>query len=215
MKKKFPDFDIYPVITEEFCTFGSSVETLKRILDCGVKVVQLREKDYSRRKIYEMALIYRKLTENAGTCLIINDHADIAAAVQADGIHLGQDDLPLAAARKAAPSLFIGISTHNLEEAVEAEKSGADYINIGPIYPTGTKKLQYPPVTPDGLKKIVESIRCPFTVMGGIKEHNLPELVKVGARRFAMVTELTCEPNLPEKMKRLRRIIHGEYPDRG
>lgn len=154
-----------------------------------------------------MAYQYRKETKKTGAKLIINDHIDIALAVEADGVHLGQDDLPCREAKKIAPDLIIGRSTHNLEEALQAEEDGADYINIGPVFATSTKINSYDPIGIDMIPLISSNIKLPFTVMGGIKEDNLKQVIHSGAGRIAMVTEITMADNIAEKISVLRNFF--------
>ncbi len=201
------NFNIYPVITSEFCKNGSSVETLKILAKTGIKIVQLREKDCSKRKIFKTATEFRKITQRYGINLVINDHVDIALAVDAQGVHLGQGDLPPEAAKKIAPGLAFGISTHNLEEAKNAQKAGADYINIGPIFSTSTKETGIKPLGVEAIKKISAAVSIPFTVMGGIKENNIRDVLNYGAKRVAMVTEITMADDIMEKVARLKSII--------
>jgi len=200
-------FGIYSVITEKFCSNGSSVKTLEKVLKGGVKMVQLREKEYHKGRILKMALEFRKLTDKYKSLLIINDHIDIALLCKADGVHLGQDDIPCKEAKKLAPGLIIGVSTHNMKEALQAQKDGADYINIGPIFETKTKENLMAPLGIETLKKISKKINIPYTVMGGIKEHHIPQLAKAGAKRIAMVTEITRADNITAKVKSLQGII--------
>jgi thiamine-phosphate pyrophosphorylase len=205
--KMFFDAGIYPVITSKLCKSGDALKTLREVLDCGVPIVQLREKEFSKKQIYSLAAEFKKLCEKTSTLLIINDHTDIALSLNAHGVHLGQDDLPLIAAKKIAQNLIIGISTHNLEEALLAQDCNADYINIGPIFETKTKELSYPPLGIKELVRIAKNIKIPFTVMGGIKEHNLGSLLDAGAKRFAMVTEITMADDIAEKIKNLKLKI--------
>ncbi|HPI03248.1 MAG TPA: thiamine phosphate synthase [Candidatus Goldiibacteriota bacterium] len=198
---------IYSVITEKFCADGSSVKTLEKVLKGGAKMVQLREKEYHKGRILKMAFEFRKLTDKYKALLIINDHIDIALICKADGVHLGQDDIPCKEAKKLAPGLIIGVSTHNMKEALQAQKDGADYINIGPIFETKTKENLMAPLGIETLKKISKKINIPYTVMGGIKEHHIPQLAKAGAKRIAMVTEITRADNITAKVKSLQGII--------
>lgn len=198
-------FGIYPVITEEFCFPYTSIHVLKEVIKGGAKIVQLREKNCSKKTLYELALKYRQITKKNGVTLIINDNIDIALSVEADGVHLGQDDIPLKVAKKIAPNLIIGVSTHNFSEAKKAEKDGATYINIGPIYQTKTKTLTYKPLGIEILKKIAPNI--PFTVMGGIKENHIPELLSLNVKNIAMITEITKAPNISEKVKKLMQYF--------
>jgi thiamine-phosphate pyrophosphorylase len=200
-------FGIYSVITEKFCSNRSSVKTLEKVLKGGVKMVQLREKEYHKGRILKMALEFRKLTDKYKALLIINDHIDIALLCKADGVHLGQDDIPCIEAKKLAPKMIIGVSTHNMKEAIQAQKDGADYINIGPIFATKTKENLMAPLGIETLKKISKKISIPYTVMGGIKEHHIPQLVKAGAKRIAMVTEITRADNITAKVKGLQGMV--------
>ena len=136
--------------------------------------------------------------------MIMNDHIDIALLTGADGVHIGQDDLPLEQSVRLVPDLIIGRSTQSREQALEAEAQGAAYLNLGPVYPTQTKNT---PVHPLGLEIIKETgplLKIPFTVMGGIKEHHIPELLASGARYIAMVTEITQAPDIGKRVKQLR-----------
>jgi thiamine-phosphate pyrophosphorylase len=198
---------LYAVITEKFCRNGSSVETLKQVLAGGVKLVQLREKDYPKNRILSMAKKFRKLTKKAGALLIINDYLDIALTVKADGVHLGQEDLPCAEAKKIAPGLIVGMSTHNIQEALRAKADGADYINIGPVFSTKTKEIKYNSLGLQKIKQISRTVNMPFTVMGGIKECNVRKVIRWGAKTVAMITEITMNKNPSLKTAKLMTVI--------
>jgi thiamine-phosphate pyrophosphorylase len=192
---RFAATDIYPVTSQAFSGDRSSLEVLDAIIAGGARVVQLREKELGKRPLYELAVAFRHRTAAAGVLLLINDHLDIALAVDADGVHLGQDDLPIPVARRLAPDLLIGASTHSIEEAERAQQDGADVINIGPIYPTGTKALATRFLGVEGLLEVAPHARCPFSVMGGIKLDNLAPLLAAGARTVAVVTAVTMAPD--------------------
>lgn len=200
------NFGLYPVISEEFCGNRSIYEVLGELIKGGIKIVQLRQKKVSKQILYKQALEFRKITKKNNVCLIINDHIDIALAVEADGVHLGQDDLPCIAARKISPELIIGVSTHNKDEIIRAESDGASYINIGPIFSTKTKEVGIDPLGIGYLKNTVTKL--PFSVMGGIKENNIKEVLRCGAKNIAMVTELTLADNIIEKTEKLIGIIN-------
>lgn len=189
-KKILKKIDIYPVITTEFCGGRLATDVLKEVLDGGAKIVQLREKEILDKDYYKLASDFRSLTTQYKALLIINDRIDIAMDIGADGVHLGQNDLSIDTARSITSDILIGASTHNLEQALEAEKNGADYINYGPIFKTRTKAS----VKPVGLKEIKvlsKKIKIPFTVMGGIKLDNVNLVLKAGARKIAVITALT------------------------
>ncbi len=189
---RFVEAGLYVVTSQEMSAGRNTLQVLSSILSAGVRLIQLREKNISKRQLFELAGLVRKMTHDTGALLIINDHLDIALAVGADGVHLGQDDLPISAARKLAPDLILGASSHNIEEAIAAEKDGASYVNIGPIYSTGTKKWTSEYLGPASIRKISEHINIPFTVMGGIKLKHIDELKSAGARIIAVVTAVTA-----------------------
>src|SRR4030042_2401604 len=135
---------LYFITDRRACKISCEEMTLK-VLSAGVRLIQYREKKRSRRMLYEEAVILRRLTRDFNAVFIVNDYADIALAVDADGLHLGQDDLPVREARKIiGKDKIIGISTHNFEQAIEAEKEGADYIGFGPVFHTKTKNAGVP-----------------------------------------------------------------------
>lgn len=206
-KWMFQKVDIYPVTCERLSAGRSDLEVLKAILEGGARIIQLREKEHSRKAFYQLAVKFRELTAAAGALLIVNDHVDIALAVEADGVHLGQDDFPVPAARKIAPELLIGASTHSLEEALRAQNEGADYINIGPIFPTKTKEGVEYFLGPEAIEDIGSRVTLPYTVMGGISEANIDQVLARGARKIAMVTAITKAPDMAAKVRHLREMI--------
>jgi len=206
-KALFQKVDVYPVTCERLSAGRTNREVLEEVLRGGAKIVQLREKELSTRAFYRMALEFRERTAAAGVLLLINDRLDIALAVEADGVHLGLEDLPLAVARRLAPEMLLGASTHSLEEALEAQENGADYINVGPIFPTGTKEGIEKFLGPRAVTEIGARVRVPFTVMGGINESNIEQVLSAGARRVAMVTAITQAPDIAERVRSLQRKI--------
>lgn len=203
----FQEVDIYPVTCERLSEGRSTIEVAQAMIQGGARIIQLREKECSIRRLHELALRLRRITAKAGVLLIINDHVDVALAVEADGVHLGQDDFPVVAARKLGPELLIGASTHSLEQALQAERDGADYINIGPIFPTRTKEGADHFLGPEAIVEIGGEIRVPFTVMGGIKHSNIELVLEKGARRVAMVTGITQAGNIAETVRSLKEKI--------
>jgi len=205
----FRDIDLYPVTCESLSAGRSNVEVLEGLIAGGAKVVQLRDKEASPGDLYRKAVTFREMTTKAGMLFIVNDYVDIALAVKADGVHLGQDDMPPEAVRSIAPDLIIGVSTHSLDQALIAQAAGADYINVGPIYPTGTKEVAVKVMGPEAVTNIGSKVDIPFTVMGGIKEHNMDELLERGAKRFAMVTAVTEAEDIGEAVRKMREKIRN------
>jgi len=208
--QRFEKAGLYLVTSQTLSAGRSTVEIVRMALAGGVRLIQLREKEMPLREYVKVAEQVRAMTAQAGCLLIINDRIDVAQAVGADGVHLGQEDFPIPAARRLAPDLIIGASTHSVEEAVRAQVEGASYINIGPIYPTGTKVWEGEYLGLEGLRAIAAVARVPFTVMGGIKKLHFPDLMNAGARIIALVTAVTAAPD-PEAATR-ELIEHVQRP---
>ncbi len=202
--ERFNQTDLYVVITEAFCGGRSNIDVLKACLDAGVRLVQFREKDLPARTLCRQAEIFRDHTDRAGALLIIDDRLDVALAVDADGVHLGQQDLPIDAARRIAPELILGASSHTLEQALAAEAAGASYVNIGPIFATQTKRTQVAPLGADAVGLIAPNLNIPFTCMGGIKAHNVQEVIRRGAKHVAVVTAVTAARDIAAAVRDLR-----------
>jgi thiamine-phosphate pyrophosphorylase len=203
----FAETDLYVVITEAFCAGRTAVEVLTKALIAGVRLVQMREKEMDGRQLYLRAVEFRRLTAAAGALFIVNDRTDIALAAGADGVHLGQDDLPVSAVRQIAPQLIIGASTHSLAEALAAQEAGASYVNIGPIFATQTKALPTAPLGLEALDLILPQLRIPWTTMGGITSGNIGQVVSRGARHPAVVTAVTAAPDPTAAARLLREKI--------
>lgn len=183
------DFNLYVVLGREFSQGRDFDEVAIKAIEGGAGCIQLRDKATSKRELLVWAYRLREITKDRGVTFILNDHLDIALAVEADGVHLGQDDFPIPEARRiAGPHFIIGASTHSEQEARCAAAEGASYINIGPLFPTQTKKGVVAPVGPDLITQVTSVVKIPFTVMGGIKLDNVEEALKRGATRIAVVT---------------------------
>ncbi|KKM10261.1 thiamine-phosphate pyrophosphorylase [Clostridiales bacterium PH28_bin88] len=202
--------DIYALTGEEFSRGRSNIGVIKDMIAAGIKIIQYREKEKKMRRKYQECLELRRLTREAGVTFIVNDDVDLAMLVEADGVHIGQDDLPPGAVRRlVGPDTIIGLSTHSPQQAQEALKSGVDYIGVGPIFPTSTKKDVVDPVGLAYLEYVVRHIPLPFVAIGGIKEHNIRQVRRKGARCIAMVTEILEAEEIVAKVKRLRAAMEG------
>jgi thiamine-phosphate pyrophosphorylase len=160
-----------------------------RALRAGVRWVQYRDKDRARREIYEESARLRSITRDFEAALVVNDHPDIALAAEADGVHLGQDDLPLKEARKIMEGKIIGISTHSLKQAVDAERGGADYIGFGPIFHTATKDAGSPKGV-EMLHEVKKNLRIPVVAIGGITLRNLRLVLETGVDAVAVASAI-------------------------
>lgn len=168
-------------------TADDPIARVQTAIQGGVRIVQYRDKTADKATLYKTAMELRRLTREAGVLLIINDHADLALAVEADGVHIGQDDMPIEALRAILPPhMLIGLSTHSSEQALDAVQRGADYIGCGPLFATPTK-AHYTPVGLDLLDWVLRHVTIPVVAIGGIDMANLSEVAAVGARNVAMV----------------------------
>lgn len=198
--------DLYGLTDEPHSLGRSNVQVAELLIASGIKVIQYREKDRTLREKAEECRAIRERTREAGVTFIVNDHVDLAIAVEADGVHVGQDDLPPALVRKlVGDTMIIGLSTHSTQQAQEALREGVvDYIGVGPIFPTSTKKNVCAPVGLEYLDYVVKNIPLPFVAIGGIKEHNIGMVRKHGARLVAVVTEITGADDVAAKVELLR-----------
>ncbi|MFH1734496.1 MAG: thiamine phosphate synthase [bacterium] len=202
------DFDIYPVTCQKLSRGRSNLEVLDALIEGGARIVQLREKELPDGEFFKLARLFRHRTAKIGMTLIINDRLDVCRAVEADGLHLGQDDFPLREARKLlGPQTIIGVSTHNVKEALRAVEDGADYINVGPVFQTQTKQHSGPPVGLRLFQEISSQVKIPITVMGGINLDNLDQVLQAGAKRVAVVSAITTADNIVETTREFRRRI--------
>jgi thiamine-phosphate pyrophosphorylase len=192
------------VISDMTLSKGRSHEDIAAAaLKGGASVIQMREKTLSFREAYPVALKLREMTAGAGAVFIVNDSVELALAVDADGVHLGQDDMPLGVARRLlGKDMLIGISTHSLGEALAAQEGGADYIGFGPIYATSTKDAGAAK-GPGGLKGIRDKVAIPIVAIGGINAANAAEVVDAGADAVAVITAVTMADDISEAVVRL------------
>jgi len=184
------DFRLYAITGEQFHPGRDLIEVMEEAILGGVDIIQLRDKKSGKDELLRKAKALRELTRRHGVTFIVNDHIDIALEADADGVHLGQGDMPLPEARKIVGNKIIGISTHAIEEALLAERQGADYIGVGPVFPTKTKEDVVAPVTVSYVREVAQRIRIPFVAIGGIKLHNVDEVIHAGATRICAVSEI-------------------------
>ena len=187
---------LYP-ITDARLTGLSHAEQVARFIEGGATLVQLREKHLAPREFYGEAEAALRVARAAGVRLIINDRADIALALGAYGVHLGQDDLPPEAARRLlGPAAIIGFSTHNIDQAIDATRLPIDYIAIGPIFATSSKENPDPVVGLEGLRRVRGRVdRMPLVAIGGIDDQNAGRVLESGADAIAVISLLLREPS--------------------
>jgi thiamine-phosphate diphosphorylase len=190
------DYSLY-LVTDRGLSHGrSTLEVVQAAVAGGVTCVQLREKTCSTREFVEQALAINGFLRSRRIPLIINDRVDVALAVAADGVHLGQSDLPLATARSIlGRSKIIGISAESLDDALEAETGGADYLGVSPIFATPTKTDIAPPLGLEGLRAIRRAVKIPLVGIGGLNQSNAADVIRSGAEGVAVVSAIVSAEN--------------------
>jgi len=203
------DFSLYLITDRKLLTPHSSLLTaVEDGLKGGVKAVQLREKDLNTRELLELAYKMRELTKKYHAKLFINDRIDIALAIGADGVHIGQKGIPAHAVRKIVQEkLRIGVSTHSLEEALEAERDGADFITLGPIYETPSKLKYGKPIGVDTLRRVKSAVSIPVFGIGGIKLDRVQEVMEAGADGVALICAILAAQDIKGTTEKFMRLL--------
>lgn len=199
---------VYP-LTDRHISGLSHDQQVLTLSSSGARIIQLREKELEAREFYGEAAAAISIARQQGVRIIVNDRVDIAHALKADGVHLGQNDLPAAAARQILGNdAIIGISTHNLEQVKLAAEMSVDYVAIGPVFPTSTKQSSNTPVGPDAISKACELLGdVPLVAIGGITEANGRQLLDAGSTALAIITDCWKPQNDgPETRRRLFQL---------
>ena len=194
---------LYAILDPEQTQGRAAEDTLRQLLAGGAAIVQLRVKTMAPRNFLELARFARAETRAYGCKFIINDRVDVALACDADGVHLGQDDLPLAAGRKLVGQKIVGVSTHDIEQARDAERKGADYIGFGPMFGTTTKDTGYTARGVDMLREIRAGVNLPIVAIGGINEQNVEQVWQAGADSAAIISDILGADDVVAKTQRI------------
>ena len=199
------------VITDEELSGLCHREVAEQALQGGAPMIQLRDKARNLRYLYEEAAAIQRLCLQHGALFIVNDRLDLALAVKADGVHLGQDDLPPHLARPLLrPGMILGISTHSVEEARAAQAAGADYIGFGPVFPTGTKTGTRPVVGLNGIRNVRKAVRVPVLAIGGITAERVPEILEAGAHGVAVISAIVGSGQIAEACRHFLSQLPGD-----
>ena len=202
------DYRLYLVTDRSLSRGRPTVEIVRAAVAGGVTCVQLREKNCGTREFLEEARAVRVATREWGVPLILNDRVDIAMAAGADGVHLGQQDMPISDARRLGPpSWIIGVSAESVEDAVRAEREGADYVGASPVFATPTKTDHAAPLGLDGLRLLRAAVKLPLVAIGGIHAGNARETVRAGADGLAVVSAIVAADDPRAAAEILRREI--------
>lgn len=201
------DYSIYLCTDRELMSTSTLTEAVEQAIKGGATVIQLREKDCSSKDFYETAKEVKKITEQYQVPLIINDRVDIALAVDAEGVHVGQSDLPAREVRKLiGEDKIVGVSAGNLACAKKAYEDGADYIGVGAMYATNTKK-DAKPTTLEELAKIRANVSLPIVVIGGINENTVSDFKGTGIDGLAVVSAIIAKPDIESAARNLKQLF--------
>ncbi|MFC2173346.1 thiamine phosphate synthase [Acidobacteriota bacterium] len=212
MSKRLQLPAIYPITDLRLASATCHAQIVETLAGEGAGLIQIREKTLSTRAFYLSAARSVAAARRHETRIIINDDLGICLATEADGIHLGGEDLPPEIARKViGPSGIIGVSSHSVEEALDLSKAPVDYVAIGPIFPTSTKPTTRIPIGPEGIARLRSRIDKPIVAIGGIDDRNMKAVLEAGADSVAMISAIMTAENPGERYRRLMaRIRHDE-----
>jgi thiamine-phosphate pyrophosphorylase len=201
------DYSIYLVTDRDLMSTETLEEAVEQAIIGGCTLVQLREKDCSSFDFYNTAVKVKEITDKYNVPLLINDRVDIALAVDAAGVHVGQSDLPLTVVRKIlGDEKIIGVSTGNLEEALKAQKDGADYLGVGAMYATGTKK-DAKHTSMEELRKIRENVLIPIVVIGGINKDRVKDFEGMGIDGLAIVSAIIAQKDITKAAREIKNLF--------
>ena len=204
------NFNLY-LITDRHQTGGRPLLTVvEEALQAGIKAIQLREKDLSAKELFELAQNLRRLTRQYHARFFINDRVDIAMAVEADGVHLGQKSFSAKDVKRIFPKAIIGVSTHSLDEAKKAEADEADFITIGPIFYTPSKAGYGEPLGVEVIKQVRKEIRIPVFAVGGIKEDNARDVIDAGADGIAVISAVMGAADVGEAVREMLKKVDSK-----
>ncbi len=207
MKNKV-DYSIYLVTDRELMSTPSLEDAVQQAIEGGCTLVQLREKDLDSLSFYNLALSIKDITTKYKVPLIINDRIDIALAIDADGVHIGQSDIPAEIARKLiGPNKILGVSASSVEEALKAFKDGADYLGVGAMFATGTK-TDANIVSMEELRAIRDKMSIPIVVIGGINKTTMPYFDTINIDGVSVVSAIIAEPNIKKATEELRELFY-------
>ena len=196
----------YYFITDSTLSRAGNAADVKSALAARVSVVQYREKHKTARKMYEEALLLRRMCKKI--TFLVNDRVDIALSVKADGVHLGREDLPYMAARKLlGEDKIIGLTVHTLKQAIEAQELGADYIGVSPIFATGTKPDAQEPVGLELIRKIKQRVSISVIAIGGINLSNATQVIRAGADGLCAISAVITRPNVKSQIERFQGLF--------
>lgn len=205
---------LYVIIDPEVAGGRPEEEITRQAIEGGARLVQLRDKRREKGVQLAVARRLKGICAQAGVPLIINDHLDVALAAEADGVHVGQKDLPVSVVRRLMPAAIIGCSANNVEEALRAQADGASYVSVGRLFPTDSK-ADTRPATPETLRAVKQAVHIPVAAIGGISEENIDAVLEAGADLVAVIGAVVAAPDVREAARRLAERINEHWQRSG
>ncbi len=200
----------YYFITDSKLSRAGNRSDVLAAVSCGVEIVQYRNKNADTREMYQEALELARICRDAGSLFLINDRLDVAMAVEADGVHVGQTDMPCSKTRSLlSREKIIGVTVHSLVEALQAEKEGADYLGVSPIYQTATKPDAGKPAGIRLIEEIREQVSLPLIAIGGINHSNAPEVIRAGADGLCAISCVVADADVKNQIRRLQELFES------
>ncbi len=200
------EIDFY-LVTDSGLSKKGTLSDVKEAVEAGCKIIQYREKNKSTKEMIDEASEIKRICSDRAICLV-NDRIDVSLAVDADGVHIGQDDMPIETVRKLlGQDKIIGLTVHNVDEAVEAEKSGADYVGLGSIFDTFTKKDAGKGIGPTSIREVKNVVKVPVVAIGGINKENCRSVVENGADSLVAISAVVCSDDVKKETREFIDII--------
>lgn len=207
-KKLLGEIDFY-LVTDSGLSKKGTLSDVRNAVEAGCKIVQYREKDKSTKKMVEEALLIKEICRSKAIFLI-NDRIDVAMAVDADGVHIGQDDMPIQLARQLLGSdKIIGLTVHDLREALQAEREGADYVGLSPVFDTSTKKDAGKGIGPGRIREVKNYLKIPIVAIGGINRENCESVIRGGADSLVAISAIVCSADVRKETGEFIAIIRN------
>jgi len=205
---------LYVIIDPEVAAGRPEEEIARQAIEGGARLVQLRDKQREKGLQLPVARRLKEVCAQAGVPLIINDHLDLALAAEADGLHVGQKDLPVSIVRRLMPGAIIGCSTNNVDEAMRAQADGASYVSVGRLFPTDSK-ADTRPATLETLRAVKQAVHIPVAAIGGINEENIDAVLEAGADLVVVIGAVVAAPDVREAARRLVERINQRWQRSG
>jgi thiamine-phosphate pyrophosphorylase len=211
-KKLLGEIDFY-LVTDSGLSKKGTLSDVRNAVEAGCKIVQYREKNKSTKDMVGEALLIKEICRDKAIFLV-NDRIDVAMAVDADGVHIGQDDMPIAIARQfLSNDKIIGLTVHNLREALEAEQDGADYVGLSPIFETSTKKDAGEGIGPESIRDVKNALNIPIVAIGGVNKQNCMSVIRGGADSLVAISAIVCSADVKRETTDFINMIRKTKDD--